>query len=86
MNRRSFLKSLFAGATALAFDPEKLLWKPGAKTIFLPAAPAIAVAGPLTFDEINRVTMEIMGPAMADELFKNTPLFARLRYSAYSDL
>ena len=33
MNRRSFLASLL---TPLVLDPEKLLWVPGAKTIFIP--------------------------------------------------
>ena len=35
MNRRSFLASLLATA---ALDPEKLLWVPGKKTIFIPSA------------------------------------------------
>lgn len=33
MNRRTFLELLAAG---FALDPERLLWRPGAKTIFLP--------------------------------------------------
>lgn len=44
--RRGFLKllgSTAAGATGLlasaAFDPERLLWVPGRKTIFLPSRP-----------------------------------------------
>jgi hypothetical protein len=37
MNRRRFLQMLSAGAFgAMALDVEKLLWVPGAKTIFLP--------------------------------------------------
>ena len=36
MDRRSFLTALATGAAALAFDPERLLWTPGAKTIFIP--------------------------------------------------
>lgn len=44
MNRRSFLSGLFGVAAtavvapAIIFDPELLLWKPGAKTIFIPSA------------------------------------------------
>ena len=34
MNRRSFLSMLAATAV---LDPERLLWVPGAKTIFIPA-------------------------------------------------
>jgi hypothetical protein len=41
INRRGFLKRLAASSTAVAgafaIDPERLLWVPGAKTIFLPA-------------------------------------------------
>jgi len=41
MERRSFLKVLFGGAAALTagtmLDPDKLLWVPGAKTIFIPS-------------------------------------------------
>lgn len=36
MNRRAFLATLMAGAS---LDPEKLLWIPGRKKIFIPAAP-----------------------------------------------
>lgn len=39
MNRRSFLSTLLGGATTLALDPERALWVPGAKTIFIPPAP-----------------------------------------------
>lgn len=35
MNRRDFLTRAVVAATALAIDPEELLWKP-TKTIFLP--------------------------------------------------
>lgn len=41
MNRRGFLKALtaaVAGVAAYEADPERLLWVPGAKTIFLPPA------------------------------------------------
>ena len=37
MNRRHFLSALTAGLTGLTLDPERLLWIPGAKTIFLPS-------------------------------------------------
>jgi hypothetical protein len=36
MNRRGFLQTLAAGLAGAALDPERLLWKPGAKTFFLP--------------------------------------------------
>lgn len=37
MNRRAFLQTLAAGLTGAALDPERLLWVPGQKTIFLPS-------------------------------------------------
>lgn len=38
MNRRAFLRTLLGSAAALTLDPERLLWVPGAKTIFLPSS------------------------------------------------
>jgi hypothetical protein len=35
-SRRGFLTTLLAGAAGAVLDPEKLLWVPGKKTIFLP--------------------------------------------------
>ncbi len=37
IDRRSFLRVLLAGAAGAVLDPEKLLWVPGQKTIFLPS-------------------------------------------------
>jgi len=42
MNRRHFLSLLGASAAAMVLDPELLLWKPRAKTIFLPPATSFA--------------------------------------------
>ena len=39
MDRRSFLSGFLGAAAAIAFDPERLLWVPSAKTIFLPPRP-----------------------------------------------
>ncbi len=36
MNRRGFLGTFGAMAAALTLDPERLLWRPKAKTIFIP--------------------------------------------------
>ncbi len=49
MNRRLFLSSLAAFAGAAVLDPEKLLWRPGAKLISIPAPPPLAFH-PLAFD------------------------------------
>ncbi len=48
MNRRGFLGGLIGAASAMVLDPEKLLWVPGAKTIFIPkpiAAPPPYIVG-----------------------------------------
>lgn len=39
ISRRGFLGALAAAAATAVLDPELLLWKPGAKTIFLPPPP-----------------------------------------------
>ena len=49
MKRRSFLASLFATAV---LDPEKLLWVPGRKKIFVPPALTIAPAFPLSVGDV----------------------------------
>lgn len=51
MNRRDFVKTILQGVAAAAvasdLDPERLLWKPGAKTIFLPAPTPVEVVEPV---------------------------------------
>jgi hypothetical protein len=37
MNRRGFLSFLGAAVAGATLDPERLLWKPGAKTISIPS-------------------------------------------------
>lgn len=46
MDRRWFLRALGAAAVGAVLDPEKLLWVPGQKTIFLPS-PAVVQWNPL---------------------------------------
>ena len=36
MNRRTFIQLLSAGVVGFELDPERLLWTPGQKTIFIP--------------------------------------------------
>lgn len=67
MNRRGFLGSLAAAAAALTLDPEMLLWKPGAKTIFIPS-PSLDMA--LTLEEINRITMKYFVPEIRRQVFE----------------
>jgi hypothetical protein len=51
MNRRSFLQILASAAAGAVVDPELLLWKPGAKTIFLPTPSGT----PLTYAMLAQV-------------------------------
>jgi len=44
MNRRAFLGLAATTAAALVFDPERALWVPGAKTIFLPPERTVVAA------------------------------------------
>lgn len=37
MDRRNFIKVFGAGIAAFGYDPERFLWVPGAKTIFIPS-------------------------------------------------
>lgn len=63
MNRRDFLRLVGLGAVGAAaaatFDPERLLWVPGAKTFFLPSTKPIVV-GPfgMAFNVGDLITIE----------------------------
>ncbi len=54
MNRRGFLGSLTALLATAAIDPEVLIWRPGAKTIFIPSVGNQFV----TMEMITRHTLE----------------------------
>jgi hypothetical protein len=43
MNRRGFLGTLLGATAVMALDPEKLLWVPGQKKIFVPKPKMITV-------------------------------------------
>jgi hypothetical protein len=71
LNRRAFLQLLGAGTVAaVAFDPERLLWVPGAKTIFLPPEKSIVVAS--TMPAYHWFTDEAMA-LMSKELGFHVP-------------
>jgi hypothetical protein len=84
MNRRAFLERLLAGAagTALAatLDVDKLLWQPGARTIFLPPPPQIigpflrrgdvfTIAGRYAWNPITRQPLPYLQQFVATEDF-----------------
>ena len=52
LSRRGFLSLLGAGAAGLVLDPERLLWKPGAKRIFLPTPARVIAAYPFTKGDV----------------------------------
>lgn len=53
MRRRAFLGLLAASFAGVALDPERALWVPGAKTIFLPAAkPVLTTSSVLTAGDV----------------------------------
>jgi len=49
MDRRSFLSLFGAAAIGATLDPEKLLWIPGQKTIFLPSVTSFTQDLPLMY-------------------------------------
>lgn len=80
MNRRGFLGSLIAAASALTIDPERLLWIPGAKTIFLPPA-IVPVEFLPNLEMINRITKMVIAPGLVDSIFRKDPFMAYLQAS-----
>ena len=73
MKRRNFLSML---AAAFVADPERLLWRPGAKLISIPPA---KVHTP-SLDEINAITLQYLRPrALIDNFFVNDPVIFRLK-------
>ena len=75
MNRRGFLQTLAAGLGLAAVDPEKLLWTPNAKTIFIPA-PIIKASGTL-------ITLSMITDEALRQLKNNLILASLARSSAY---
>jgi hypothetical protein len=70
MNRRAFLTTLAAGLAGAALDPERLLWVPGKKTIFLPPLRPIAAQGFLRAGDIFTINgFYAVNPPSRRELF-----------------
>lgn len=71
INRRQFIQAISAGiAGTYALDPEKLLWIPGQKTIFLPPARELIWASLVSPIEMNNTL----------ELVKNLPAYDKILY------
>jgi len=82
MNRRQLLKLLAAGGvgsiSSHVLDIDRLLWVPGAKTIFIPAPPPVVVAtGHITVAMIEQAYQNIMLPRIR-ELFERDDVFYKL--------
>jgi hypothetical protein len=58
MHRRAFLQLATAAAAGLVLDPERALWVPGRKTIFLPPAPRVWTAMDLGLRKGDVITIE----------------------------
>ena len=69
MNRRGFLSTLAALTATAIVDPEKLVWTPGKKKIFIPPAPKaidyrklLEVGDVITFEQIYLLNPVTGGP------------------------
>jgi hypothetical protein len=58
LSRRGFLGLTAAAVAAYALDPERLLWVPGAKTIFLPPTTVLAAEA----DDVECLIAGLGGP------------------------
>ncbi len=73
MNRRTFLRILATGVAGLELDVDRLLWVPGAKTIFLPTEHHYS----LDYSSIIEIELERILPKIAT-LFERDDTFYRL--------
>lgn len=94
MTRRTLL-SLFAAAL-VAPDPEKLLWRPGAKLISIPSPPFLAVGEIVTFgglpqryvvteearslSQITEARFRMIGPSADLHLLPTEGLYTKASY------
>jgi hypothetical protein len=82
VDRRGFLTLLATGiAGGLTLDLDKLLWVPGAKTIFVPSG--IEVSHLTAFD---RILMDVYGPKIQEMLFSSSPLLEYLKDDSVTEV
>ncbi len=58
MNRRTFLTALSAASAGFVLDPERLLWRPGQRTYFLPSRPSFAIGNIVSFSRLDRAAAD----------------------------
>lgn len=79
MERRTFLRTLALAAAGVTFDPERLLWVPGQKTIFIPSAP---IRCRLTIGDIVAVTYDKIIRERRRDIWSDSVLWERLSSSS----
>lgn len=72
MHRRQFIKLITSSAlAAYALDPEKLLWVPGEKKIFIPPARKLIYASELLESELAHFGIAVRDLAEFNSFFYN---------------
>ena len=78
LSRRAFLGLAATSAAAFALDPERLLWVPGAKTIFLPPERTVVAAG---VGDIEAFIAGVGAPFFPDSVWRGAaPLAEAMRW------
>ena len=79
MNRRGFLSALLGTGAAMTLDPERLLWRPGAKLISIPAPTCVDTSDAL-LEQLTVSTRRYIwdNPELVDNIFQQSPLIAML--------
>lgn len=68
MNRRQFLELLIAGGVGLTLDPDRLLWVPNQKKIFIPSG-KILTESQIIAAEWNRILPHVRHLFERDDTF-----------------
>jgi len=71
MNRREWFKLMMTGAAGLVLDPDKLLWVPGQKTIFIPSGRSLTYSQ-IVSAEYERILPHIRTLFERDDIFYKT--------------
>ena len=79
ISRRGFLSLLPAGVAGLTLDPERLLWRPGAKTIFLPSPRVVNYGSFVSYDDVTATLKHIAMPNLLWSAEQETAIFQMLK-------